>query len=122
MSTLSTQFAIDPWSLHEAGAFDVPLDGTDAHVYLDPRLLRRSKQPEFQGALEDIARHYAAILQKIAASAKYSQDMRARVLAAAEADFHAPELDGLHIEIMSQPRVAPAFGGRLQPHAMGRLS
>lgn len=98
MSTpASEHYRIDPWRLRQLGAYDIPIDGREAPVYLDPRLLRRTDVPEFAKAMENVGAHFASVFADIRVANQTSGAKAQRFREAAKAKLLFPELEGLRI-------------------------
>ncbi len=61
-TTLSRYFGIDPSELSERGVLNAHV-GIDNRLFVDPHLFARIKIPEFQGARQDLDRHFAAVIR-----------------------------------------------------------
>ena len=99
MTTASQHFGIDPWRLRQLGAYDVPIDGEEAPVYLDPRLLRQTRVPEFQDAMDRVGRHFAEIFALLRAAKTVPAPTATAYRERAEDILRFAELEGLRIGV-----------------------
>jgi hypothetical protein len=98
VSTLFTEhFGVRPQWLYRQGALDMPLNGAEAHVYFDPRLVRKTHTPEFQGAMSDLGSHFADIIHRIVASQRADGRVKQRIEESIRRSLAFPEIAGLRI-------------------------
>jgi len=64
---LSEYLRISPSKLERAGVFDAII-GIDSRLFVDPQLLRRTRIPEFRGAVRKMEAHFQQILMLLQAS------------------------------------------------------
>lgn len=95
--TACQHFKLPEWDLRRAGAFDVPLDGDEAPVYLDPRLIRRTDVSEFHGAMQEVGRYFGQILVDLEEAENSRGKRREMLVASAKRRLLFPEMAGLRI-------------------------
>lgn len=96
-STVTAHFHVDPWKLRQLGAFDAPLDGPDAPVYIDPRFFRQTQVAEFQNAMSLVGKHFGVVLAEIELAKRLGGEDGTKIREHAKDLLRFPELEGLRI-------------------------